>query len=159
MGDLFSNTQNLGRAEVQEQEKHDARAKRRRAAELAHAKQVTNELERQHQLYSQLTDSHPVTGGAEFWVEPEPILLVGRGSQHMLGLGETPSLQWPDTPPRPREAGGWDAMFDWYYAVGDPKGMSVRELAEAIDYSWSRVQHKKNEYDRRHGTGRKGSIK
>ncbi len=59
-----------------------------------------------------------------------------------------------DQPPHPQHH-GWETLFDWYYAKGGSKFMTVAELAREIGFSRSYVQLHKGSYDEENGTGRR----
>jgi hypothetical protein len=142
-GELARNAQSLRRAVEQENKKQDSEDKKRRDAELAHRKRMNIAFSRPTRPYSRLPGAHlPLVTQSPIFNQDYP-----------------QSARSETTPPQPRETGDWDALFDWYYAVGKPKRMSIRVLAGMINYSWSRVQHKKKDYDDVHGTGRKRQHK
>ncbi len=158
LAELHRNQQSLQRAQEQEQRKQDAEAKKRRDEELRHMKQVTQEIERQSRIHSQLTHSHSIGHFIDVPITediPEyERKALGDDVENELQSAGPPS----DTPPDPRN-GRWDNTFDWYYSVGKLRRMTVRELAQLLGYSHSYVQHKKNEYDTEYGRAQKDSIK
>ena len=51
---------------------------------------------------------------------------------------------------------GWDAVFNWFYAYGNPKrGMGVKRLAEEQGIPTRTLQSHKETYDAEHGTSLK----